>query len=81
MVIDSPCYIQVKAKCINMDQKIGVEIIERACRAPVRAIANNAGFEGSVVVGEMLKTKESGIGFNALTGTHSLSYCLYMYVF
>ena len=60
---------QVKAKCINMDQKIGVEIIERACRAPVRAIANNAGFEGSVIVGEMLKTTQSDIGFNALTGT------------
>lgn len=52
-----------------MDQKIGVEIIERACRAPVRAIANNAGFEGSVIVGEMLKMTESDIGFNALTGT------------
>jgi chaperonin GroEL (HSP60 family) len=32
----------VKEKCENMDQKIGVEIIERACRAPLKAIANNA---------------------------------------
>ena len=32
----------IKDKCENMDQKIGVEIIERACRAPLKAIANNA---------------------------------------
>ena len=32
----------IVAKCENMDQKIGVEIIERACRAPLKAIANNA---------------------------------------
>lgn len=32
----------IKLKCENMDQKIGVEIIERACRAPLKAIANNA---------------------------------------
>jgi chaperonin GroEL len=54
-----------------MDQKIGVEIIERACKAPVRAIANNAGFEGSVVVGELLKTESANIGFNAQTGSFS----------
>jgi len=39
----------VKDKLTNMDQKIGVEIIERACRAPVKAISNNAGFEGLVI--------------------------------
>ena len=32
----------IKLNCANMDQKIGVEIIERACRAPLKAIANNA---------------------------------------
>lgn len=61
---------EIKLKCTNMDQKIGVEIIERACRAPVRAIANNAGFEGSVVVGELLKTESANIGFNAQTGEY-----------
>jgi len=60
----------VKAKCINMDQKIGVEIIERACRAPIRAIANNAGFEGSVVIGELLKASDHHLGFNAATGVY-----------
>eukprot|EP01037_Dinobryon_pediforme_P014220 gene14220-14340_t len=61
---------EVKARCANLDQKIGVEIIERACRAPVKAIASNAGFEGSVVVGELLKQTSSGIGFNAQTGEY-----------
>ena len=60
----------VKDKCVNMDQKIGVEIIERACRAPVKAIANNAGFEGSVVVGELLKNDTHEKGFNAQTGEY-----------
>jgi len=60
----------VKNSCKNMDQKIGVEIIERACRAPVRAIANNAGFEGSVVVGELLKKTDCGQGFNAQSGEY-----------
>jgi chaperonin GroEL len=53
-----------------MDQKIGVEIIERACRAPARAIATNAGFEGSVIVGELLKMPNSDTGFNAATGEY-----------
>jgi len=61
---------EIKKQCINMDQKIGVEIIERACRAPARAIATNAGFEGSVIVGELLKMPNSDTGFNAATGEY-----------
>lgn len=61
---------EVKAACINMDQKIGVEIIERACRAPVKAISNNAGSEGSVVVGELLKNTSHEMGYNAQTGEY-----------
>ena len=60
----------IKEKCVNMDQKIGVEIIERACRAPVKAISNNAGFEGSVIVGELLKNTSHENGFNAQTGEY-----------
>ena len=60
----------IKEKCVNMDQKIGVEIIERACRAPVKAISNNAGFEGSVIVGELLKNSSYENGFNAQTGEY-----------
>lgn len=60
----------VKNKCDNMDQKIGVEIIERACRAPLKAISNNAGHEGSVVVGELLKSTSHNLGFNAQSGEY-----------
>jgi chaperonin GroEL len=60
----------IKEKCVNMDQKIGVEIIERACKAPVKAISNNAGFEGSVIVGELLKNTSHENGFNAQTGEY-----------
>jgi chaperonin GroEL len=55
----------VKENCKNMDQKIGVEIIERACRAPIRTIADNAGEEGAVIVGEMLKATDPSWGFDA----------------
>lgn len=60
----------VKASCTNMDMKIGVEIIERACRAPVRAISNNAGVEGSVVVGELLKNTSHEMGYDAQKGVY-----------
>ncbi|MBA4603556.1 chaperonin GroEL [Thermoactinomyces mirandus] len=49
------------------DEKTGVTIIKRALEEPVRQIAHNAGFEGSVII-ERLKKEELGVGFNALTG-------------
>ncbi len=48
------------------DLKTGAEIILRALEEPVRQIAENAGFEGSVVVAEVKKS-EPGVGFNATT--------------
>lgn len=48
------------------DVKTGARIILRALEEPVRQIAENAGFEGSVVVAEVKKS-EPGIGFNAMT--------------
>ncbi|GAB6936069.1 MAG: chaperonin GroEL [Bacillota bacterium] len=49
------------------DEKTGVQIVLRALEEPVRQIAENAGFDGSVVV-ERLKKEPLGIGFNAATG-------------
>ena len=46
------------------DRKTGARIILRALEEPVRQIAENAGFEGSVVVAEV-KSRDEGIGFNA----------------
>ncbi|MGC2871887.1 chaperonin GroEL [Ihubacter sp. mB4P-1] len=48
------------------DERTGAKIIERALEEPVRQIAENAGFEGSVVVAEVKKQKV-GYGFNAAT--------------
>merc|ERR1712165_154611 len=46
---------EVAEKASNMDQRIGVEIIQRALRAPISTIAMNAGEEGAVIVGELTK--------------------------
>jgi len=43
-------------EAINMDQRIGVEIIQRALRAPLSTIVKNAGEEGAVVCGELAKS-------------------------
>ncbi len=51
------------------DEATGVDIVRKALEAPIRLIADNAGFEGSVVV-ERIKQKEAGIGFDALKGEY-----------
>jgi chaperonin GroEL len=48
------------------DEQIGANIVKRAIEEPMRQIAANAGFEGSVVV-EKVKDMKQDIGFNALT--------------
>ncbi|GAK60911.1 chaperonin GroEL [Candidatus Vecturithrix granuli] len=48
------------------DQQIGVNIVKRALEEPIRQIANNAGYEGSVVV-QKVKEMEPNEGFNAET--------------
>ena len=54
---------------LSGDEKTGAAIIVRALEEPVRQIAENAGFEGSVVVAEIKKSKQ-GIGFNAFKETY-----------
>lgn len=54
---------------VDSDEKIGVEIIRKALEAPVRTIANNAGFEGSVVV-EKIKALPAGQGLDSATGQY-----------
>jgi chaperonin GroEL len=62
-VIDA---VKAYAQTLAGDTKTGAEIIVRALEEPVRQIAENAGFEGSVVVAEVKKSGK-GIGFNAAT--------------
>ena len=49
------------------DQKFGLELVLKACEAPLRQIAENCGEDGSVVVDEALSVK-AGTGYDALTG-------------
>ena len=52
----------------NGDQDVGVRIIRRALEAPARQIANNAGADGSVIVGKLLESTDPTIGYNAQSG-------------
>ncbi len=52
------------------DQQLGVNIIRRALEEPMRWIAQNAGFEGSIVVQKVRDAKDSDEGFNAQTETY-----------
>ncbi|ACE94608.1 MULTISPECIES: chaperonin GroEL [Rhizobium] len=52
----------------NSDQRVGVDIVRRALEAPARQIAENAGAEGSVVVGKLREKTEFSYGWNAQTG-------------
>jgi len=54
---------------LDKDELVGVDIIRRALNAPLRSIASNAGFEGSVVV-EKVKDLAVGEGLNAATGQY-----------
>ena len=51
----------------NADQNAGIAIIRRALQAPIRQISENAGVEGSIVVGKVLENDHASFGFNAQT--------------
>ncbi|EAM0027774.1 chaperonin GroEL [Campylobacter coli] len=65
--------IKAKAK-INLDLKgdeaIGAAIVERALRAPLRQIAENAGFDAGVVVNSVENAKDENTGFDAAKGEY-----------
>ena len=50
---------------VDGDEKTGVKIVVKALEAPVRQIAENAGFEGSVVVDKIMSADKVGYGFDA----------------
>ncbi len=51
------------------DEKVGIDIVRRAMEEPIRQIANNSGWEGSVVVNRV-KGEPVNVGFNAETGVY-----------
>ena len=54
-------------KGLNADQDAGIAIVRRALQAPIRQISENAGVEGSIVVGKVLENASATFGFNAQT--------------
>ena len=57
-------------KGANDDQTRGVDIIRKAITAPIRQIAENAGHDGAVVSGNLLREGDQTQGFNAATDTY-----------
>ena len=57
-------------KGANNDQQVGIDVVRRAMQAPVRQIAENAGAEGSVVVGKLMDQKDKNFGYNAQTNEY-----------
>jgi chaperonin GroEL len=54
----------------NEDQRVGVEIVRRALRIPARLIAENAGVDGSIVIGKLTDQKNGNFGFDAQRGEY-----------
>lgn len=54
----------------NADQKAGIDIVRRAIQVPARQIVQNAGEDGSLVVGKLLENSNYNWGFNAATGEY-----------
>jgi chaperonin GroEL len=55
---------------INEDQTRGIDIVRRALQAPIRQIAENAGFDGAVVAGKLIDGNDEKMGFNASTDVY-----------
>jgi hypothetical protein len=55
----------ITVKGENDDQNAGINIVKRALQSPIRQIAENAGVEGSIVVGKIMENKSETYGFDA----------------
>jgi chaperonin GroEL len=60
----------IRTKGDNEDQEAGINIVRRALQSPIRQIAENAGVEGSIVVGKVLDHKSPTYGYDAQTGEY-----------
>ena len=54
----------------NDDEKVGVDIVRRALQSPVRQIAENAGVDGSIVIGKLLDKGDNNWGYDAQKGEY-----------
>ena len=56
-----------KIKGVDEDEKIGIDIVRRALEEPIRMITQNAGAEGSIIVGKVRESAKLNYGYNAQT--------------
>jgi chaperonin GroEL len=56
-----------KVRGADEDEKIGIDIVRRALEEPIRMIAQNAGAEGSIIVGKVKESAKLNFGYNAQT--------------
>ncbi|GBD40959.1 60 kDa chaperonin 5 [bacterium HR39] len=61
-------------KGANEDQNHGIDIVRKAIQAPIRQIAENAGFDGAVVAGKVLESEDYAWGFDAQVGEYANMY-------
>jgi chaperonin GroEL len=54
----------------NNDQKVGIDILRRALRAPARQILENAGADSSIIIGKLLEKGDANHGFDAQNGAY-----------
>jgi chaperonin GroEL len=55
----------------NDDQRLGVEIVRKALQSPARQIVENAGSDGSIVVGKLMESNDTNWGFDAQAGEYA----------
>ncbi len=55
----------INVEGLNADEEAGIAIVKRALQAPIRQIAENAGVEGSIVVGKVLENRSAAFGYDA----------------
>lgn len=54
----------------NADQKFGIQIVRKALQSPARQIAENAGTDGSIVVGKLTDKADPNYGYDAQSGDY-----------
>ena len=55
----------ITVKGLNADEDAGIAIVKKALQSPIRQIADNAGVEGSIVVGKVLESRSGNFGYDA----------------
>jgi len=62
--------LEAARKKAKGDEKLGVDIVDRALTSPIKQIAQNTGLDGSIVCQKVEESKDANFGFNALTQTY-----------